>query len=87
MPYWFFMFHLLEKRIAEAFAAEGMQLSICARGEAQLSRTAEAIARETGATVHATAADVAHTDGIARVTQAHLDEIRSRMPAGKVFGR
>ena len=24
MPYWFFMFHLLEKRIADAFAAAGL---------------------------------------------------------------
>jgi 3-oxoacyl-[acyl-carrier protein] reductase len=63
----------LGRAIAEAFAAEGMQLSICARGEAQLSRTAEAIARETGATVHATAADLAHTDGIARVTRSTLE--------------
>jgi len=63
----------LGRAIAEAFADEGATLAICARGEGALAQTSEAIAGRTGATVHAVAADVARTDGIARIAGSTLE--------------
>jgi 3-oxoacyl-[acyl-carrier protein] reductase len=63
----------LGRAIAEAFAAEGAALSICARGEEQLAATREAIARSSGAVVHAIAADLSRTEGIERVVGSTLE--------------
>jgi 3-oxoacyl-[acyl-carrier protein] reductase len=63
----------LGRAIAEAFAAEGMSLSICARGEPALAATRDAIARSAKAPVHAVAADVSTTGGIERVTASTLE--------------
>jgi 3-oxoacyl-[acyl-carrier protein] reductase len=63
----------LGRAIAEAFAEEGAALAICARGESALAQTSDAIARRAGAAVHAVAADVSTTEGIARVTGAALE--------------
>jgi len=63
----------LGRAIAEALADEGAQVAICARNEARLAQTAEAIARRTGATLHAVAADVAETGGIARIAHSTLE--------------
>ena len=49
------------KAIAFELAAEGAALALCARGEAELQATAEALRQKTGAQVFAQAADV--TDG------------------------
>ena len=50
--------------IAAGFAREGAKVSMCARGEAQLNETAVAIRRETGAEVHAMAADMTRLEDI-----------------------
>jgi 3-oxoacyl-[acyl-carrier protein] reductase len=63
----------LGRAIAEGFAAEGANLAICARGEDALAATRDAIARDTGATVHAIAADLSRTDGIVRVVSSTLE--------------
>src|SRR5262249_34378182 len=63
----------LGRAVAEALAAEGASLAICARGEAELKRTAEAITKRTGATVHTVAADVAQPEGIARIAGSTLE--------------
>ena len=64
----------LGRAIAEALASEGAQLAICARGEAALAETAEAITRRSGGAVHAVAGDVSQDEGIARVTRSTLDK-------------
>ncbi|MGH7620854.1 MAG: SDR family NAD(P)-dependent oxidoreductase, partial [Gemmatimonadaceae bacterium] len=60
----------LGRATAEALAAEGAQLVLCARGEAALRETAEHIRRTTGVRVVDVVADVATADGIARVLDA-----------------
>jgi 3-oxoacyl-[acyl-carrier protein] reductase len=59
--------------IAEAFAAEGAALAICARGEAALAKARDAIARSAAGPVHAVAADVSRLDGIQSVVQSTLE--------------
>ena len=63
----------LGRAIAEAFAAEGASLAICARGEPALAATRDAIARGAKAPVHAVAADVSTTEGIERVAGSTLE--------------
>lgn len=57
---------------AEALAREGCEITICARSTGPLEETAEAIRRETGATVHTVTADV--------TTEAGRDTILSACP-------
>ena len=57
----------LGRAIAEAMAAEGASLLICARGEDALSEAREAIATGTGVDVEMVAADLSTEEGIARV--------------------
>jgi 3-oxoacyl-[acyl-carrier protein] reductase len=59
--------------IAEAFAAEGATLAICARGEEELARARDSIARTATAPVHAVAGDLSRSDGIERVVRSTLD--------------
>lgn len=63
----------LGRAIAEALAAEGTSLVICARGEDTLEETGAAIAKATGAEVEMVAADVATEEGIARAWQHARD--------------
>ncbi len=63
----------LGRAIAEAFAAEGATLAICARGEEALASARDAIARTATAPVHAVAADLSRTDGIERVARSTLE--------------
>src|SRR5258706_649973 len=49
---------------AMGFAREGARVSICARGEAQLKETAEAIRHDTGADVLALVADMTRAEDI-----------------------
>jgi 3-oxoacyl-[acyl-carrier protein] reductase len=55
---------------AMALAAEGVDITIAARGAERLERTADEIRRATGATVHAVAADVTQPDGRAAIIAA-----------------
>ena len=59
--------------IAEALAAEGASLAICARGEAALLAARDALARTSPAPVHAVAGDLTRTADIARVTASALE--------------
>ncbi len=59
----------LGRAVAEELAQEGARLVLCARGEAALRETADAI-RATGAEVEAIAADVSRPDDVARVVDA-----------------
>ena len=63
----------LGRAIAEAFAAEGASLAICARGEEGLVRTRDAIAKATKSPVHAVAGDLSRTEDIERVVRGTLD--------------
>jgi 3-oxoacyl-[acyl-carrier protein] reductase len=54
----------LGRAIAEAFAAEGATLVICARGNEALDETRSAIVDRTGAQVEAVVADVATSEGV-----------------------
>ena len=63
----------LGRAIAEAFAAEGAALALCARGEEALAVAREAIARDSQAPVHAVAGDLSRPDGIERVTRSTLE--------------
>jgi 3-oxoacyl-[acyl-carrier protein] reductase len=65
----------LGRASAEALAAEGADLVLCARGEAALRETAEHIRRESGVRVVDVAADVATASGIADVLSAALGEL------------
>lgn len=60
----------LGRATAEALAAEGADLVLCARGAEALEETAAAIRRAHGVRVAAVAADVADPEGIARVVGA-----------------
>lgn len=55
---------------AMAIAAEGVDLTICARGEERLLQTAEDIRYETGVSVQAVVADVTTEDGRAAILEA-----------------
>ena len=63
----------LGRAIAEAFAAEGASLAICARGEAALASARESLARMTPAPVHAMAADLSRAEGIEQVVRSTLE--------------
>ena len=63
----------LGRAIAEAMAAEGASLAICARGEAALEATRAAIAATSSAPVHAVAADLSQSEGIARAAGSALE--------------
>jgi len=65
----------LGRAIAEALAAEGASLVICARGADALEQARDAIAQRTGVEVDAVAADVATDEGIARVWQLARDRL------------
>ena len=65
----------LGRASAEALAAEGTDLVLCARGESALRETAEHIRRTTGVRVVDVVADVAAPDGIARVLDAARHEL------------
>lgn len=58
---------------AMAIAAEGAEVTICARGGDQLTITADDIRRETGATVHTVVADVSTEEGRAAILSACPD--------------
>jgi 3-oxoacyl-[acyl-carrier protein] reductase len=59
------------KAIAEEFAKEGAPVSICARGQHDLTTTAEEL-RQYGVTVVATPADVTKADEVQQVIEATL---------------
>lgn len=59
----------LGKAVAEELAAEGASLVLCARGEAALRATADAIAKAHGVAVLAVAADVGKTGEAERVAR------------------
>ncbi|HEY2376595.1 MAG TPA: SDR family oxidoreductase [Gemmatimonadaceae bacterium] len=59
----------LGRAIAEALAAEGASLVICARGADALDKARHAIVERTGVEVDAVAADVSTEEGITRVWQ------------------
>jgi len=63
----------LGRAIAEAFAAEGAALALCARGAPALEETRDTIARTASAPVLAVAADLATAAGVAAVTRATLE--------------
>jgi 3-oxoacyl-[acyl-carrier protein] reductase len=63
----------LGRAIAEALAAEGASLLICARGTAALEAAGREIAQRTGAEVEMVGADVATAEGIARAWQHARD--------------
>ena len=63
----------LGRAIAEALAAEGASLIICARGTAALEEAGRAIAQRTGTEVEMVGADVATAEGIARAWQHARD--------------
>ncbi len=60
----------LGRATAEALAAEGADVALCARGGAALDEAAESIRRAHGVRVAAVAADVADPAGIARAVAA-----------------
>src|SRR2546426_1066045 len=64
----------LGRAIAEAFAAEGATLAICARGEEGLANARDSITRTATAPVHAVAADLSRTEGIERVVRRTLEQ-------------
>lgn len=59
--------------IAEALAAEGAALAICARAEAALDTARASLSRTAAGPVHAIAADVSRADGIQQVVQSTLE--------------
>jgi 3-oxoacyl-[acyl-carrier protein] reductase len=63
----------LGRAIAEAFAAEGATLAICARGEEMLANAREAITQIATAPVHAVAADLSRSEGIEQVVRSTLE--------------
>ena len=63
----------LGRAIAEALAAEGASLALCARDAGTLAATRDAIARTTSAPVHAIAGDLSQPDGPAHVVRSTLE--------------
>jgi 3-oxoacyl-[acyl-carrier protein] reductase len=65
----------LGRAVAEELAAEGVELALCARGEAALRETAEAIRRSAKVRVLDLVADVAEPADVARVVGAALRDL------------
>jgi len=64
----------LGRAIAEELAAEGVNLVMCARGEAPLRETAKSIRNASDVTVVDVAADVSMQSGLDRITGTALDK-------------
>ena len=62
------------RAVAEELAAEGASLVLCARGAEALNETRDSIARNSGASVLALAADVSLPADVARVVDAGLEK-------------
>lgn len=63
----------LGRAVAEAFAAEGASVSLCARDEATLARTRDEIQAGAKAPVHSLAVDLSKLEGIERVVRSTLE--------------
>jgi 3-oxoacyl-[acyl-carrier protein] reductase len=63
----------LGRAIAEAFAAEGAAVALCARNAGVLEATRAAIAKTASTPVHAVAADLSQTPGIEQVVRSTLE--------------
>ncbi len=63
----------LGRAVADALAAEGVHLVMCARGEAQLLAAKEEIESEFGASVVALTADLTRPEDVERVVSAGLE--------------
>jgi 3-oxoacyl-[acyl-carrier protein] reductase len=61
--------------VAQELAIEGATLVICARGEEALKAARDRIAKETGATVYAVAADLSRFEDVKRVTTNALKKL------------
>jgi len=61
------------RAIAEAFAAEGSRLTLCARGEVALEATRQEIASASGAVIQAVVADVTNTEDCQRIIKAAVE--------------
>jgi 3-oxoacyl-[acyl-carrier protein] reductase len=64
----------LGRAIADALAAEGASLIICARGREELDVAKRSIEDRTGANVHAIVADVSDADQLARLSREAIDK-------------
>ena len=64
----------LGRAIADALAAEGASLVICARGRDELEGAKRAIESRTGANVHAIVADVSDAEQLARLSSEALEQ-------------
>ena len=68
----------LGRACAEALAAEGTGVTICARNEADLEKTREEISRTTGADIFAIVADMTnpeHVDRVVKETVSHFGQL------------
>jgi len=63
----------LGRAVAEELAGEGTSLVVCSRQTETINRTANEIAKATGADVLAVAADVSRADDVARLVQSGLE--------------
>ncbi|MYH50820.1 MAG: SDR family oxidoreductase [Gammaproteobacteria bacterium] len=63
----------LGRAVAEEFAREGARLVMCARGDDDLNRTRNRIARDTGSRPVAVAADLTDPEGVRRVTDTAVE--------------
>ena len=63
----------LGRAVAEELAGEGTSLLVCSRQPETINRTANEIAKATGADVLAVAADVSRADDVARLVQSGLE--------------
>ena len=68
----------LGRAVAEELAAEGANLMICARNRDVLEAARDEIAKQTGADVRATTADVSQSEGITAVSSAAAQRVRPR---------
>ena len=59
----------LGRAVAEELAVEGASLVLCSRSEEAINQTAREIAQATGARILAVAADVSHSDDVARLAR------------------
>lgn len=65
----------LGRAIAEALAAEGASLAMCARGAEALAAARDAIARDAAAPVHAVAGDVSRREDIESIVRSTLERL------------